>query len=382
MRFVFLLLLIAFSTQPARGVESLGLRFVVDVALESFPGGPQATRARLAAHVEGLNAYFRNSQVGLAAEIVDIRFVRIESVEAVDILDDMAHERRGFAGLFDAAAEYGADYTVAVVGRLHLRGRRGCGRAYAVNRSIAEISSTRRALAVVDIACGAHTLAHELGHLMGLNHGVPVDTCDPGRGHRTALTPYALGYGEGACDGLPGAEKFGTIMVGGWMKAISGNGRGSLPMFSNPRIRDPRCGRRGICGDPLFGDAARALNEHARYYAGHETPDAHTLPYASSALAGCLRERYRGRKANELAELSCPGRGVESLAGIERLGRLTRIDLSGNDLRDVDILTSFDPGQIEYIDLSANDRLSCASARQAGRRFPGRVGLPAHCDRE
>lgn len=370
------------SVPPARGVESIGLRFVVDAALENAPGGPQATQRRLTSHVEGLNAYFRDSEVGLAAEIVDIRFARIESVEAVDILDDMAGEKGGFAGLFDAAAEYGADYTVAVVGRLHLRGRRGCGRAYAVNRSIAEIASTRRALAVVDIVCGAHTLAHELGHLMGLNHGVLVDACDPGRGHRTALTPYALGYGEGACDGQPGAGKFGSIMVGGWMKSVNGNGRSSLPMFSNPRIRDPRCGLRGICGDPLVGDAARALNEHARYYAGHETPDAHTLLHPGSALAGCLRHRYRGRKASDLAELSCPGQDIDSLAGIERLTRLARIDLSGNRLGDADVLLGLDPERIEYIDLSGNDRLSCPSAWRVGRRFPDRVGLPAHCNRK
>lgn len=41
-------------------------------------------------------------------------------------------------------------------------------------------------------------------------------------------------------------------------------------MFSNPLIHDERCGPNKTCGDPLSGDAARALNENARYYASHK----------------------------------------------------------------------------------------------------------------
>lgn len=255
----------------AARAETIGLRFVVDTALGESAARRQATAEKLAGHVAELNSYFRNSDVALRGEIVGIDFSRIESVDVMDILADMESERRGFAGMFARAAEYGADYTFAVVGHLLLRGKRGCGRAVAVNQTVAEISTTRRAFAAIDIACGAQTLAHELGHLMGLNHGAAVAACEPSRGHTSAIAPYANGYGEGACDGRPAADKFGTIMVGGWMKAINGDGHSSLPMFSNPRIRDPRCGARGVCGDPASGDAARALNENARYYAGHES---------------------------------------------------------------------------------------------------------------
>lgn len=273
-------LLLAFAlwaTLTATQAETIGLRFVVDTALGADAGQQQATARRLAGHVAELNDYFRSSEVRLTAEIVDVAFSRIESVDVMDILGDMEHERRGFSRFFAKATEYGADYSFAVVGHLLLRGKRGCGRAYAVNRTVAEISSTRRAFAAIDIACGAHTLAHELGHLMGLNHGALVDTCEPGRGHTSAIAPYANGYGEGPCDGRPAAGKFGDIMVGGWMKAINGNGHSSLPLFSNPRVHDARCGERGICGDTRTGDAARVLNENARYYAGHEEPALHTL---------------------------------------------------------------------------------------------------------
>lgn len=273
-------LLLAFAlwaTLTTACAETIGLRFVVDTALGADAGQQQATARRLADHVAELNRYFRNSDVRLAAEIVDIEFSRIENVAVMDILGDMEQERRGFSSLFAKAAEYGADYSFAVVGHLLIRGKPGCGRAYAVNRTVAEISSTRRAFAAIDIACGAHTLAHELGHLMGLNHGALVDACEPGRGHTSAISPYANGFGQGPCDGQPAAGKFGTIMVGGWMKAINGDGRSSLPMFSNPRIRDVRCGEQGICGDAATGDAARVLNENARYYAGHEEPSPRVL---------------------------------------------------------------------------------------------------------
>lgn len=367
------------SALAAAQAETIGLRFVVDTALGQTAGQRQATAARLAGHVAELNGYFRNSEVAMVAEIVDIEFSRIESIDVMDMLGDMENERRGFADLFGRAAEYGADYSFAIVGRLLIRGKRGCGRAYAVNKTVAEVSSTRRAFAAIDIACGAHTLAHELGHLMGLNHGVQVDACEPGRGHASAIAPYANGYAEGKCDGVPAAEKFGTIMVGGWMKAINGDGHSSLPMFSNPRIRDVRCGARGICGDPRIGDAARALNENARYYSGHEEPAVHAVRYASPALAACVSAKYRGRKIAELDELACPRAGIATLGGLEKLTALKRIDLSGNAIGDAAPLLALTGKQVEKIDLSGNPNVSCASMDALMRAYGDKLVPPASC---
>lgn len=255
--------------------ETIGLRFVVSETLGQSAEQRRETEDKLASNIAELNGYFRNSEVNLTAEIVNIEFSRIDNPDVMAILGEMDNESNGFADMFAKANEFGADYTFAVVNNLLIRGKRGCGRGYAVNKTVAEISSTRRAFAAIDITCGAHTLAHELGHLMGLNHGSQVDSCLPGKGHTTAITPYANGYAQGNCDGQPQTGEFGTIMVGGHMKEVTGNGHASLPMFSNPRISDPRCGLRGICGDAQHGDAARALNELARYFASHEEPDAH-----------------------------------------------------------------------------------------------------------
>lgn len=326
-----------------------------------------------------LNGFFVASAVNLAAEIVQIDFSRVENVDAVLILEDMARERGGFEHLFAKADEYGADYTFAVVGKLLLRGQRGCGRAYAVNKTLAEIASTRRSMAVIDIACGAHTLAHELGHLMGLNHGEGVDTCQPGRGHKTAITPYANGYAAGDCDGKPGVGKFGTIMVGGWMKAINGDGHGSLRLFSNPRIDDPRCGTSGRCGHPETGDAARALNENAAYYAGHEAPDVHVLPYGSPALVRCVNEKYKFLEIDELAELECPNRGIDSVSGMERLVGLKRIDLKNNRIVDFSPLEKLSDKLVDMLDLSGNPLAFCPSIASLVHKFGANVVPPHHC---
>lgn len=358
--------------------EVIGLRFVINTTLGATAAQRKLTEEKVGRHVAELNGYFRTSEVRLSGEIVQIEFAPIEGADVMSILEDMQHERGAFAAMYAKANEFGADYTFAVVDNLMIRGTRGCGRGFAVNRTIAEISSTRGAFAVVNIACGAHTLAHELGHLMGLNHGHLVDTCQPGRGHASAIAPYANGYAEGNCDGRMQPGEFGTIMVGGWMKEINGDGHSSLPMFSNPKIRSPRCGTRGICGDERFGDEARALNENARYYAGHEEPDVHTLKYASPALGECIRLRYRGTEIRDLFELSCPSRGIDSVAGIEQLIALKRIDLSGNQIRDFSPLLKLNPRQIESLDLSGNQASNCVQVMQV---FDKKAVLTTSCRR-
>lgn len=359
--------------------ETIGIRFVVSDDLGRGKTHQQSTQAALERYVAELNGYYRSSEVALRAEIVDIEFSRIEAVEAVQILDDMAHERNGFTAMFQRADEFGADYTVAVTSNMLIRGKRLCGRSYAVNQTLEAISATRKAIAVVNFVCGAHTLAHELGHLMGLNHGSPVDLCQPKKGHTSAITPFANGYAVGNCDGKPQPGEFGDIMVGGWMGKINGNDKSSLRIFSNPRIHDERCGAAKTCGDAAIGDAARALNENARYYAAHEEPDVHTLRYGSAELRACINKNYRGEEIEELEELVCPNTDIGNIVGIEKLVVLRRIDLSGNLLGDVSPLGKLPPDRVERIDLRGNNRISCKFLNGLDDKFPGKVLRPASC---
>lgn len=299
----------------AAQAETIGIRFIVADVLGQTEVQRQSVRSVLEKRVEELNGYYRASDVALRAEIVNVAFSPITTAVDVDIIKDMALERNGFDDMFERADEFGADYTIAMVSELLIFGKRGCGRAYAVNKTLAEISSTRRAFAVIDFACQAHTLAHELGHLMGLNHGVIVDRCDQKKGHLAAIAPYALGYGEGNCDGKPQPGEFGTIMVGGYMKQVNGDDQSSLRMFSNPRIRDERCGVSKVCGDPGIGDEARVLNDNARYYAAHEEPDVQVPDDERAGLGECLNKKYRGKEIVELKEFDCPNVGIGKVEG-------------------------------------------------------------------
>ncbi len=255
-----------FSAIEAQAATHIGIRFVVSKDLGRDAAEQMATKIRLNTYVAELNQYYKNSAVELNAELAEVTFSPIISVDAIQILGDMQYEQNGFSNLFRQARATGADYTVAVVKRLTQNGKPGCGRALAVNQTREAISSLTKSLMVFNFVCGSHTLAHELGHLMGLNHGTLVDSCQPKYGHKSAIAPYANGYGVGNCDNQPQPGEFGTIMVGGWMGKVMGNDKASLPMFSNPRIHDPRCGVKQTCGDPRIGDAARALNENAPYY--------------------------------------------------------------------------------------------------------------------
>lgn len=370
-------LAVCFATEAF--AETIGIRFVVGDDLGRTVAQQKITQTKLEQYVTELNGYYRNSGVVLSAEIVQIEFAKIEPVDDVRIIDDMAHERNGFAAMFQRADEFGADYTVAVTGKLMMQGKPGCGRAYAVNQSVEAISSTRKAFAVVNFVCGAHTMAHELGHLMGLNHGALVAQCRHDKTNLSAIAPYANGYGEGSCDGKPQPGEFGDIMVGGGMRDINGDDKSSLRMFSNPRIHDERCGKNKICGDIAIGDAARALKENAHYYASHEEQDVHTLHYGSAELRDCLNKKYRGKEIVELQELACPNYGIGDITGMEKLTALRRIDLSGNLIGDVSSLGKLSSDRVERIDLMGNNRVTCKSLNGLEDKFSGKVLRPASC---
>jgi hypothetical protein len=369
------------ASSPPIKAETIGLRFVIDSSLADSRTAQEILVEKYRRQVANLNEIYRNSLVDLHAEIVQIGFAPIRSNDAATLFEDMAKERGGFEKLLATADEYGADYTIAIVEKLVALNRRVCGKAIAVNKTLAEIADSTRATAVIDVACRTQTLAHEIGHLMGLNHGVKVDECDPGKGHATAIDRHALGYAEGACDGQPAENKFGTIMVGGWMKSVSGHGHGYLPFFSNPRLRDARCGVRGVCGDPKTGDAARTLNEHTRYYAAHESPDVHVLLYRDQRLQDCISTHYRGFEIAEMTELICPSAGIESLEGIEKLKQLKRIDLRNNRIAYPDALLNLPPNVPERIDLSENNEIPCPIIDALIQRFGDKLKQPDHCNR-
>lgn len=128
-------------------------------------------------------------------------------------------------------AQYGADF----VTQLHKTGECGIG-YFSV--------SSGWAWNVVGPDCGPLTMAHELGHNMGLAHSRKQGD--------TTGTRYAYGLGHGV-DGL-----FGTIMSYSWLYTNRASGR--VARFSNPDISclGVPCGVPE--GQPTQANAALALN--------------------------------------------------------------------------------------------------------------------------
>lgn len=128
-------------------------------------------------------------------------------------------------------AQYGADF----VTQLHQTGECGIG-YFAI--------SSGWAWNVVGPDCGPLTLAHELGHNMGLAHSRKQGD--------TTGSRYAYGLGHGV-DGL-----FGTIMTYSWLYTNRASGR--VAKFSNPDVTclGVPCGVPE--GQPDQANAALALN--------------------------------------------------------------------------------------------------------------------------
>ena len=143
-------------------------------------GGDPTTRIQ---HVFTLaNEILSNSDVPLSIRLVGLAEVQIDESRPISRLElavqDMEAERHG-ADLLVLFRQPTPDQ--GACGYANLGGYR--------SRGLFEFSLERRSLAVVLGSCGAGTLAHELGHVMGLGHSVwqignaPVGTWRWSRGH-------------------------------------------------------------------------------------------------------------------------------------------------------------------------------------------------------
>ena len=126
-----------------------------------------------------------------------------------------------------------------------------CGLAYnpyTYGQNPSEPTLKEQALTVVNLSsnCGGPdggTLAHEIGHILGLTHGNPGD--DPNRGFKS----YSKGFAQ---QGV-----FGTTMVYGYLWDVKQ--KCELPIFSNPDMAgcDPMLG----CGIQNQIDAVRSIKQ-------------------------------------------------------------------------------------------------------------------------
>jgi hypothetical protein len=184
-----------------------------------------------------------------------------------------------FSGLATQSDKIGSDYVVAISPNGLTDGTRSlCGQAASVASSLVEIGNLNNSFAVSNFACGAETFAHELGHLMGLNHGNKVAECTGDSGHTVGgIEAFSRGFGFGVCGSTSG---FGDIMAGNYLRPFV-----KIPFFSNPRLQNPTLcvGTSGNkCGDEINGDSSRSLQLYKDTYAKRQYPDVDNLSFKDS----------------------------------------------------------------------------------------------------
>ena len=159
---------------------------------------------------------------------------------------------RNVTEVLEKRGEYGADMAVLLVSRLKRGDKELCGSARAIG------AGHRTAFVVVKSSCLGLTMAHEIGHLLGIRHNWEKDK------------------NEGACGGF-GHGLYN--IVSGWRTVMAYDcnppAKGAckrFPVWSNPRMKDDY-------GAPLghaqYADEARCLNMRISAFCSGNTPCAH-----------------------------------------------------------------------------------------------------------
>lgn len=227
---------------------SIAMANTADILVLYTPGAERTSEgrdmpARIASYIAYANQSLRNSEVDLQFNLVG--FERFDGGYNFPTFTNVRNFTRD-ATVAEKREEYGAD----LVTLLNLRQERGngfvCGIAADVtsgNSRTGNFDAYAASVAfnLTGIDCGLNTFIHELGHNMGLGHGLRQNA--PG-----GVFSWGRGYGVD--------REFSTIM--GYPQSY--DTRNQLPIFSNPRetCEGLPCGRDSDRRDGA--DASDALN--------------------------------------------------------------------------------------------------------------------------
>lgn len=388
----------------------VGVRFVIDEALVTATRDEEDLRDDMDSWIAQMNTIYSNSSASIELKSVEVVFRDMSNgntiIETETLYDNIEAERQGFEKLKSRAMELGADYTVAVLSTLESDGSSLCGQAATVSRTQDEIDAKDfvDSTVLTSYGCGSSTLIHELGHVMGLAHGDIVATASGNNAHKNGLNAYSKGWGvivsiktknTDSSDESFQAGEYGTLMSGNYVKYWTGTTGGGVrvPLFSNPSIRDTRCGTdsagNGLaCGNSATGDAARALRTNVAAYAKHQTIDVHALSYLGGEFRNCIREQYphdttsNDHDIDKITNIDCPSKGIRTVYGIQNIkGLITGsttpdIDLRNNFIVGLDVLGAVHRNSI--IDLTGNNVADCHQMAKLKRTHPN-TKLPSKC---
>jgi len=353
--------------------------FVVDNSL-----APNATAQAVLADqmdnwAQDLTNYYAESNSSLNANVAGVIFRNISNnglqTNSQTILNNMRAQTGGFENMTLLADEIGADFVAGITGNID-----GCGRAWRA-RNTADLAGMNFAYSIQELYCGSDTLAHELGHNMGLSHGPWVEQCDENNeystDHVSSITGYGAGYAEADCNPATiNANEFGTLMVGNYLWYFTGSN--NVPnIFSNPNLTNIACGATDTCGD-ASSNSVTTMGLYQNYYEIRNSPDVHTLVYAPS-LSNCITSKYKGVEIDAMTNLNCSAGSITAIDGVEQLTQLSLVDLSYNNIVAVSPLEKLNPSLISQINLYGNNTAICSQLKKLQDLYPGKINLPDDC---
>ena len=360
----------------SRGFDALedSLDHVVDVMNNLYKDSGVAMRVRLVHH-ESVGTPFTDNVGLLVDENGNLTGATVNSYTSAESLTDLVQRQGIFSGVDALRRLKGADFVTVFRSIVGEGGRAPIIPVHdpALLDDIPDYYNISRALN------GPLTVAHEMGHNMGLGHSNRQIAAAGGRG--AGNTIYANGY---AIDGTEANPGFGTLMVSGLYENAP-----RIPMISNPlRL----CGAQQLpCGIGFEAfdipaeqaDAAYHLNQNRFIYANALEPLLHGLTFVDPVLANCvLGHGDVGTKVSEVRGLNCANQGIRLLEGVERLDSVRFIDVSNNQIRDLEPLTQL-PLQafVGSINLSGNDNILCRRLDELAQTLsnPSALLRPERC---
>ena len=240
-------------------------------AARSQENGTAGIKAKIDLMVAATNTAYTHSAVNQRIKAVAVEEVAYTEVDSETDLARLHDPGDGYMDeVHDIRDRFGADIVMLI--------RRGIlgdvSRAYLMTRVSLDHASF--AFGVVANDGGARHFAHELGHIMGLNHDRFV-SCESGSCEAAAF-PYAYGYVNqpGLRPGAPASKRWFTIMAyNDQCKLVACQG---LMRFSDPEqtYQDDPLGIAGLAPSNSRtngpSDAVRALNRARGYVANFRQP--------------------------------------------------------------------------------------------------------------